>query len=233
MEQPEAWTTHQAVLPSALASSSIACMKVAGSTSRPSQLVGMSMRNSCASCSAESTSGAISRSRSVRAACAAIREPSARARAMQSLALLHGRSSFQHRSLPFAPVLWRIRHAGQCAAPAHQPMQAGARDTAVQDRHDQEDGAHRDLVDVGRSADRVEAGAQHRETEHAHRDAERPPRAAGKRHAAEDRGRGGRNDDVGQARGRCRRQAVAQERAGQSGAESGESRRCRSPARRR
>ena len=38
-------------------------------------------------------------------------------------------------------------------------------------------------------------------------------RAAGKRHATQDRGRGGRNDDVGQARGRCRRQAVAQERA--------------------
>src|SRR5262249_38680736 len=88
MEQPQVCTAHQAVLPSALASSSTACMKVAGSTSRPSQLFGSSMRKSRASCSAASTSGASSRSLSARAACAEIRGASSRARAKQSPASL-------------------------------------------------------------------------------------------------------------------------------------------------
>ena len=76
---------------------------------------GSTIRNSRASCNAASTSGTISRCRSIRSACAAINGASSRARATQSPAapraspLVRGGHSFQHRvSTPVRP-LWRHR----------------------------------------------------------------------------------------------------------------------------
>ena len=44
-------------------------------------------------------------------------------------------------------------------APADEPVQSAREIRAVQDRDDQEDGSHRDPVDVRRGADGVETGA--------------------------------------------------------------------------
>ena len=80
----------------------------------------------------------------------------------------------------FPPLAWYDALLELSRAPAGEPVQSAREIRAVQDRDDQEDGAHRDPVDIRRGADSVETGAQYRKAEHAHRNPERPSRAAGK-----------------------------------------------------